>query len=400
VEAAASTVPAKAKPSRRSDATLNLFVILCVQRARFDKARFAPNHRKMLRGHNLKLTEDPHRRLNALTNEWVLVSPHRATRPWQGEVAQPQTASEPAYDPNCYLCPGNARAGGIRNPTYASTFVFENDFAALKPQVQPERLDVDGKGLLVAEVEPGICRVICFSPRHDLTLATMALHEIELVVDTWVGQFRQLGGREDINHVQIFENRGAMMGASNPHPHCQIWATSSIPEAPAKELIAQSAYLKRHSTCLLCDYVALEERQQVRVVCQNQGFVALVPFWAVWPFEVLVCIRRHVGSMSAFAPEDVHSLSDILQRVTSTYDKVFGVPFPYSMGFHQSPTDGADHPECHFHAHFYPPLLRSATIRKFMVGFEMLGTPQRDITPEIAAVRLRELAQGSVVESS
>jgi len=347
----------------------------------------------MLRGRNLKLTEDPHRRLNALTNEWVLVSPHRATRPWQGEVAQAQTASEPAYDPNCYLCPGNTRAGGIRNPAYASTFVFENDFAALKPDVRRELLDVDAMGLLVAEAEPGICRVICFSPRHDLTLATMPSHEIELVVDTWVGQFRELGGLESINHVQIFENRGAMMGASNPHPHCQIWATHSLPEAPSKELIAQGAYLKSHSRCLLCDYVALEERQQVRVVCENDGFVALVPFWAVWPFELLVCSRRHVGSMRDFTPEDVRSLSDILQRVTSTYDKVFGVPFPYSMGFHQSPTDGGDHPEWHFHAHFYPPLLRSATIRKFMVGFEMLGTPQRDITPEIAAERLRELAK-------
>jgi len=351
----------------------------------------------MPRGRHLKLTEDPHRRLNVLTNEWVLVSPHRATRPWQGEVAPAQSASEPTYDPTCYLCPGNTRAGGIRNPAYASTFVFENDFAALKPPLtkdaERERLDVDAMGLLVAETEPGLCRVICFSPRHDLTLATMPLREIELVVETWVGQFRELGGLEFINHVQIFENRGAMMGASNPHPHCQIWATASIPEAPAKELIAQAAYLKSHQRCLLCDYVALEHKQNVRVVCENEGFVALVPFWAVWPFEILVSSRRHVESMSAFTPVDVRGLSDILQRVTSTYDRVFGVPFPYSMGFHQSPTDGADHPECHFHSHFYPPLLRSATIRKFMVGFEMLGTPQRDITPEIAAERLRELAR-------
>jgi UDPglucose--hexose-1-phosphate uridylyltransferase len=180
-------------------------------------------------------------------------------------------------------------------------------------------------------------------------------------------------------------------GASNPHPHCQIWATDSIPEAPSKELAAQQDYWKAHSRCLLCDYIALEQRQQVRIVCENDGFVALVPFWAVWPFEMLVCSRRHIGSMHDFATE-VRSLSDILQRVTSTYDKVFEVPFPYSMGFHQSPTDGSNHPECHFHAHFYPPLLRSAAIRKFMVGFEMLGTPQRDITPESAAERLRDLA--------
>ncbi len=283
--------------------------------------------------------------------------------------------------------------GGVRNPSYTSTFVFENDFAALKPQVIRERVDIDSKSLLVAEAEPGLCRVICFSPRHDLTLATMPLNEIERVVETWVGQFRELGALEFINHVQIFENRGAMMGASNPHPHCQIWATASIPEAPAKELIAQGAYLKAHARCLLCDYVALEQKETVRVFCENDGFVAIVPFWAVWPFELLVCSRRHVESMNEFRPEEVRSLSDILHRVTSTYDKVFGVPFPYSMGFHQSPTDGTQHPECHFHAHFYPPLLRSATIRKFMVGFEMLGTPQRDITPEIAAERLRELTK-------
>ena len=344
----------------------------------------------------MKLTEDPHRRLNALTNEWVLVSPHRTTRPWQGEVAQLQISTEPAYDPNCYLCPGNTRAGGIRNPAYSTTFVFENDFAALKPQVPAARLDVDGMGLLVAESEPGICRVICFSPRHYLTLATMGLEEIELVIRTWVGQFRELGGLTDINHVQIFENRGAMMGASNPHPHCQIWATASIPEASAKELAAQRVYRRAHDRCLLCDYVALEARQKVRVVCENDGFVAVVPFWAVWPFEILVCSRRHFGSMNEFAADEARFLGQILQRVTSTYDKVFGVPFPYSMGFHQSPTDGTDHPECHFHAHFYPPLLRSATIRKFMVGFEMLGTPQRDITPETAAERLRELAGASL----
>ena len=341
----------------------------------------------------MKLTEDPHRRRNALTDEWVLVSPHRAARPWQGEMAGLPTASEPAYDPTCYLCPGNTRSGGIRNPPYATTFVFENDFAALKPVTAHARIDVEGMGLLVVESEPGICRVICFSPRHNLTLSTMTLDEIELVVHTWVGQFRELAGLKDIHHVQIFENRGAMMGASNPHPHCQIWATASIPEAPSKELAAQRVYLKAHAHCLLCDYIALEQRQQVRIVCENDGFVALVPFWAVWPFEMLVCSRRHIGSMHDFATEEVRSLSDILQRVTSTYDKVFGVPFPYSMGFHQSPTDGSNYPESHFHAHFYPPLLRSAAIRKFMVGFEMLGTPQRDITPESAAERLRDLAK-------
>jgi UDPglucose--hexose-1-phosphate uridylyltransferase len=321
----------------------------------------------------------------------VLVSPHRTARPWQGEVSRLSDASALAYDPNCYLCPGNARAGGIRNPAYSATFVFENDFAALRPKVAGQRLDIENKGLLVAEAEAGICRVLCFSPRHDLTLSTMELADIEVVVDRWAEQFRELGAAEPINYVQIFENRGAMMGASNPHPHGQIWATSSIPEAPAKELLTQQNYLKKHARCLLCDYVALEEQEEMRRVFANDGFVAVVPFWAVWPFEILVCSRRHLRSMSDFNPEEVLSLSAILQQITSTYDKLFAVPFPYSMGFHQAPTDNLDHAEWHFHAHFYPPLLRSATVRKFMVGFELLGTPQRDITAEIAAERLRQL---------
>jgi len=219
----------------------------------------------------------------------------------------------------------------------------------------------------------------------------MTASEIEPVVHTWIDQFRELGALDFIQHVQIFENRGAMMGASNPHPHCQVWATASIPNEPAKELLMQRAYLKSHNRCLLCDYSALEQRQQLRLVCENDGFIAVVPFWAVWPFEILVLSRRHLASMNDFSNDESRSLADILHRVTSTYDKVFGVPFPYSMGFHQSPTDASNHPEWHFHAHFYPPLLRSATIRKFMVGFEMLGMPQRDITPELAAARLREL---------
>ena len=343
------------------------------------------------RQHAFRLNEDPHRRLNTLTNEWVLVSPHRATRPWQGEVGPRQAAAALEYDPECYLCPGNMRAGGARNPAYSSTFVFDNDFAALKADVAPGRVDVDGKGLIVAEAEPGACRVMCFSPRHDLTLGAMRVDEIELVIKAWVDEFRQLGARENIQHVQIFENRGAMMGASNPHPHCQIWATASIPEVPEKELGSQQAYLKLHGRCLLCDYIELEERQKNRLVYQNGDFAALVPFWAVWPFETLVLSRRHFGSMLELSTGEISSLADMLHRIAATYDKVFDVPFPYSMGFHQSPTDDLAHPEWHFHAHFYPPLLRSATVRKFMVGFEMLGTPQRDITPEIAAERLQSL---------
>ncbi len=341
----------------------------------------------------MKLTEDPHRRLNPLTGEWVLVSPHRALRPWQGEVEKLPAQAPPQYDPTCYLCPGNARAGGVQNPAYTGTFVFNNDFAALKAATPKERLDIGGKGLVVAEGEPGICRVICFSPRHDLTLSTMKANEIEEVVRTWTAQFRELGALPGIGHVQIFENRGAMMGASNPHPHCQIWATNSLPEAPAQELVSQTNYARTNGSCLLCDYTELELEQQVRIVCQNGSFVALVPFWAVWPFEILVCSRRHLSTLLDLTSAEQSALAGILKDVTSTYDRVFEVPFPYSMGFHQAPTDKSVHPEWHFHAHFYPPLLRSAKVRKFMVGFEMLGTPQRDITPETAAERLRSLCQ-------
>jgi UDPglucose--hexose-1-phosphate uridylyltransferase len=335
--------------------------------------------------------ESPHRRFNPLSNEWVLVSPHRTQRPWQGAVESVPLAQRPKYDPSCYLCPGNQRANGELNPQYHSTFVFENDFAALKKNVAPARLDVGDRGLLVAETEAGICRVMCFSPRHDLTLATMGAREIEPVVREWTAQTLELAHTNGIRHVQIFENRGEMMGASNPHPHCQIWATSTVPQAPDRELFAQRNYREKNNSCLLCDYTALEEQQQLRVVGSNAGFVAVVPFWAVWPFEVLVCSRRHFASFLELSESDVSQLSELLKQLTSSYDRLFDVAFPYSMGFHQQPFDGDSHPEWHFHAHFYPPLLRSATVRKFMVGFEMLGTPQRDITPELAADRVRSL---------
>ena len=344
----------------------------------------------------MNLSEAPHRRLNPLNGEWVLVSPHRATRPWQGEVADVIAPSELDYDPNCYLCPGNSRAGGATNPKYSGTFVFENDFAALLPGTPKEsRLDIGGKSLMVAEAEPGICRVMCFSPQHNLALPTMPPAQVEAVVRTWIEQYRELGALPNIHYVQIFENRGAMMGASNPHPHCQIWATSSVPEQPSKERVNQRTYLGRHNACLLCDYLALEREQNLRIVLQNDFFVALVPFWALWPFEILLCSRQHTESMKDFSANEIAALSSILRDITQTYDRVFQTPFPYSMGFHQSPTDGSEHPEWHFHAHFYPPLLRSATVRKFMVGFEMLGTPQRDVTPEVAAEKLRSVAVAS-----
>ena len=340
----------------------------------------------------MEFSQKSHRRFNPLTNEWVLVSPHRTNRPWQGAIETLPDAERPQYDPSCYLCPGNQRAGGVRNPQYNGTFVFENDFAALQNDAPATRVDMQEKGLLVAEGEPGICRVMCFSPRHDLTISSMGLAEIEGVIRAWTAQFVELAAMPNIQHVQIFENRGEMMGASNPHPHCQIWATHSVPQLPSRELVSQQKYAAARGGCLLCDYVGIEESEQSRIVCSNNGFLAVVPFWAVWPFEVLLCSRRHLGSMPDLNSAEVAQLAEALKQIVSIYDRVFGVPFPYSMGFHQTPSDGSPHPEWHFHAHFYPPLLRSATVRKFMVGFEMLGNPQRDITPELAAEKLRSLA--------
>ena len=331
----------------------------------------------------------PHRRFNPLTREWVLVSPHRTERPWQGQVERDKPATGLEYDPQCYLCPGNARAGGARNPNYANTFVFTNDYAALLPDT-PEHAGSDA-GLLVAENERGICNVVCFSPRHDLTIARMDAAAVRAVVDVWAGQYVEIGSLPFINHVQIFENRGEMMGASNPHPHCQIWATAHIPNEAAKEQISQAEWLSGRGSCLLCDYLAMERVREERIVCENEAFTALAPFWAVWPFETMLVSRRHAGSLDRLDSAERDALADIMKRLTTKYDRLFDVSFPYTMGFHQSPTDGGDHPEWHLHAHYYPPLLRSAKVRKFMVGFEMLGMPQRDITPEAAAERLRRL---------
>jgi UDPglucose--hexose-1-phosphate uridylyltransferase len=302
-------------------------------------------------------------------------------------VEKTSVAQQPQYDPECYLCPGNARVGGVRNPAYTSTFVFDNDFAALKPDTPLGRFEQDG--LLIAEGEPGVCRVVCFSPRHDLTVANMEPADLRRVVDVWAEQYAELGARPLINHVQIFENRGAMMGASNPHPHCQIWSNYAIPNEVAKETAAQDGWRQGHGSCLLCDYVRLEQTAGERTVDQNDHFVALVPFWAVWPFEVMVLPKRHMTGLDGLTAAERDALADILKRTTSRYDRLFQVSFPYSMGFHQRPTDGAPHDEWHLHAHFHPPLLRSATVRKFLVGYELLATPQRDITAEVAAERLR-----------
>jgi len=348
-----------------------------------------PGHRRM----DLEILDRmPHRRLNPLTREWVLVSPHRVQRPWQGQVETMAAPIPPSYDPGCYLCPGNSRAKGERNPNYDSTFVFTNDFAALKSDVPQGKIDEGGRALVVAESEAGTCKVVCFSPRHDLTLPRMSRKEISAVIEVWTDQYAELGALPYIRYVQIFENRGELMGCSNPHPHGQIWANQTIPNEPRREQESQASYRSRHSSCLLCDYSQLERRVGIRVVCENDSFLALVPFWAVWPFELLIISQRHSRDFVPFGPSERADLADILKRVTTRYDNLFARSFPYSMGFHPAPTDGEPHPEWHFHAHFYPVLL-SATWRKFMVGYEMLAAPQRDITPELAANKLREASE-------
>jgi UDPglucose--hexose-1-phosphate uridylyltransferase len=338
------------------------------------------------------VSQHPHRRQNPLTGEFVLVSPQRTQRPWQGKVETPSQDQRPSYDPGCYLCPGNPRAGGQVNPVYERTFAFDNDFAALHPR----RGDAPGEKpepLFWSESESGLCRVVCFSPRHDLSLPELSLPEIEAVLSTWVEETRMLGANPDIRYVQVFENKGEMMGCSNPHPHSQIWATEHLPNEPAKELVRQRDYLRSHGRCLLEDYLEEELRRAERLVVLNEDWVALVPFWAAWPFETMVIPRSPLRTLLDLTDAGRASLADLLKRLTTRYDNLFGISFPYSMGFHQAPFDEEEHPEWTLHMHFYPPLLRSATVRKFMVGYEMLATPGRDITPEAAAERLREMSE-------
>jgi UDPglucose--hexose-1-phosphate uridylyltransferase len=309
-------------------------------------------------------------------------------RPWQGESALPSSLPRPAYDPRCYLCPGNVRVNGRRNPRYDHTFVFDNDYSALEPDAAADPFNVED--LLIAHGEPGRCRVLCFSARHDLDIANMETAAVRAVIDAWAQEYVQLGQLPYVNAVTIFENRGAAMGASNPHPHGQIWANASVPNELHKETLAQAKYLERRHACLLCSYVTHEIADGTRVIHVDRHVCVIVPFWAIWPFEVLVVPRRHVGSIDALVPEERDALAEAVQGLCARYDRLFATPFPYSMGFHQRPTDGGVYEQWHAHAHYYPPLLRSASIRKYVVGYELLAQPQRDLTAEEAARRLRE----------
>ncbi|MBK7319520.1 UDP-glucose--hexose-1-phosphate uridylyltransferase [Candidatus Villigracilis affinis] len=337
------------------------------------------------------MLNNPHRRYNALTGEWVLVSPHRAKRPWLGQVEKLSPETLPTYDPTCYLCPRNERAGGVFNSDYSGTYVFNNDFAALLPDA-PEDASASSHPLLVSAPEQGKCLVVCFSPRHDLTLPELELPVIENVLNTWTNESAKLAELDYIKYVQVFENKGAMMGCSNPHPHSQLWSQSQLPNEIIKELATQTEYFNKNSSPLLVDYIKEEHKQKDRILFSNDHFTALVPFWAVWPFEVLVSAHRASASLKELSSVEISALAEVFKQVTTRYDNLFEISFPYSMGFHQAPADGQPHPEWTLHAHFYPPLLRSATVRKFMVGYEMLAMPQRDITPEVATERLRSLS--------
>lgn len=342
------------------------------------------------------LREHPHRRYNALTGDWILVSPHRTQRPWQGRREADPVGARPAYDPRCYLCPGNSRAGGEQNPQYAETFVFSNDYPALLPETP--QVETDASPLFRGEAVRGTCRVICFSPRHDLTLPRMVTAAIRTVIDVWAEQIQELG--RQYRWVQVFENKGDVMGCSNPHPHGQIWASDGLPNEPAKEDRQQAAFWQVRQTPLLVDYLQQELERQERVVLADEHWVVVVPYWATWPFEALLLPRRHVLRLPDLTDAERDSLARVLKLFLTKYDNVFETSFPYSMGWHGAPTDSGAYPQWQLHAHFFPPLLRSATVKKFMVGYEMLGEAQRDLTPEQAASRLRELPETHYLEAS
>ncbi|MCH5372748.1 MAG: UDP-glucose--hexose-1-phosphate uridylyltransferase [Planctomycetes bacterium] len=334
--------------------------------------------------------ECPHRRYNPLTGEWILVSPHRTQRPWQGQREHQAVETRPEYDPKCYLCPGNQRSGGHQNPDYTHTFVFTNDFPALLPDSPPT--DGGNRALFRREAVQGTCRVICFSPRHDLTLPEMDPHEIRRVVDVWAEQVAELG--RTYRWVQVFENKGAAQGCSNPHPHGQIWATSGLPNEAVKEDRQQREFLGQYAAPLLVEYADREVESGERLVVVEDHWLAVVPYWATWPFEALILPRRRqILRLPDLTEAERDNLAVLLKRFLTRYDNLFETSFPYSMGWHGAPTDDGDYDHWQLHAHFYPPLLRSATVKKFMVGYEMLGEPQRDLTAEQAASRLRDLPE-------
>ena len=336
------------------------------------------------------LTDHPHRRYNPLLDEWILVSPQRAKRPWQGQNEAISDEKKPEYDETCYLCPGNERITGGTNPNYESCYVFDNDFPALlKDEVSS---DVTQEDLFKINPERGINRVICFSPKHNVTLAEMQVPEIENVVRVWKEQYLELGAISYINHVQIFENKGSVMGCSNPHPHGQIWAQSSLPTQVKRTQDNLLKYFQKTGKSLLKDYLESELQKKERIIAENEHFVLLVPFWATWPYETMIISKRHFSSIAEITEEEIKSYAEMIQIITVKYDNLFKTSFPYSAGIHQAPTDGLDHEEWHFHMHFYPPLLRSATVKKFMVGYELLAEAQRDLTAEQSAEILRNLS--------
>lgn len=338
----------------------------------------------------LNFSEDTHRRYNILTGEWVLVSPHRTKRPWQGKIEEIPIEKRPSYDFKCYLCPGNVRANGLINPDYTFTYAFDNDFSALQKE---SFLGEYSNELLLAKGEKGIGRVICFSSNHSLTLPEMKENEIIKVIDLWQKEYETLGNLPYVNHVQIFENKGSIMGCSNPHPHGQIWAQNSLPMEIMKKSTHQREYFKKNGTSLLGDYLQQELELGERILIESKHFVSVIPFWATWAFETMIIPRRHMQHIGQMTESEKVDFGKMLKALTIKMDNIFEVSFPYSAGIHQSPTDGNSHKEWHWHMSFYPPLLRSATIKKFMVGYEMFGEPQRDITAEMAAKRINNLSE-------